>query len=84
MTKQNTNLFDFFTKNVPWPTHLTEFILYSGWIKYRYGTLDTLYEKHTQYYTITNIADFEKNDFLLIHTFNFLDGKSQFHSFTDG
>ena len=63
LTKQNTNLFDFFTKNVPWPTHLTEFILYSGWLMYRHGSLDTLYYSRKQEYIITNIADFEKYEF---------------------
>lgn len=59
---RNTNLLDFFSKNVMTPVFLTEFVLYSGFVKYKYGTHNTLYSQ-TQDYAVTNIADFQKYEF---------------------
>jgi len=58
----NTNLLDFFTKHVMHPIMLTEFMLYSGFVKYKYGTHDTLYSQY-QYYAINNVADFQVSEF---------------------
>lgn len=58
----NTTLLEFFSKNVMHPIFLTEFVLYSGFVKYKYGSHDELYSQK-QYYLITNIADFQKHDF---------------------
>jgi len=58
----NTNLIDFFSKNVMFPVCLTEFMLYSGYVKYKYGTHDTLYSQY-QYYAINNVADFQVSEF---------------------
>lgn len=57
-----TNMFDFFTTNVLYPIHLTEFMFYSGWIKFKYGSLEVLYSKERPY-EVTNIADFQKHEF---------------------
>ena len=58
----NTNLLDFFSKNVMSPVFLTEFMLYSGFVKYKYGSHNTLYSQN-QYYSVTNLADFQKYEF---------------------
>ena len=58
----HTTLIDFFSKNVMSPVFLTEFMLYSGFVKYKYGTHDTLYSQY-QYYAVANQADFQKHDF---------------------
>ena len=57
-----TTLIDFFSKNVMHPVFLTEFMLYSGFVKYKYGSHDKLYSQQ-QYYLITNVADFQKYEF---------------------
>ena len=64
-----TNMFDFFTTNVLHPIHLTEFMFYSGWIKFKHGTLENLYSPKNAY-QVTNIADFEKYDFDQLFTVN--------------
>ena len=58
----NTTLLEFFSKNVKYPVFLTEFMLYSGFVKYKYGSHDKLYSQQ-QYYLITNVADFQKYEF---------------------
>ena len=58
----NTSLLEFFSKNATSPIFLTEFMLYSGFVKYKYGTHDTLYSQK-QYYAVMNQADFQKYDF---------------------
>jgi len=62
LQQKNTTLFDYFTRAVQYPTLVTEFMFYSGWIAYRHGDHSTLYSNN-QYYTVTNIADFEAKDF---------------------
>ena len=58
LEQRKTNLFDYFIQAVQHPTSVTEFMFYSGWIAYRYGDHSKLYSDD-QYYTVTNIADFE-------------------------
>jgi len=65
LKNQGTNLLDFFEQNALYPTHLTEFMFYSGWIKYRHGTLYTQYSEK-QFYQITNIASFQLDEFELL------------------
>jgi hypothetical protein len=60
--RRDSSLFDFFRKNCLMPTFLTEFMLYSAWIKYLHGSHDKLYN-HDQYYQVRNIADFQRHDF---------------------
>ena len=55
-------LIDFFSKNVMSPVFLTEFMLYSGFVKYKYGSHNILYSQN-QYYSVTNLADFQKYEF---------------------
>lgn len=62
LESKNTNLFDYFTEAVQRPKFVTEFMFYSGWIVHRHGDHNKLYSED-QYYTITNIADFEFQDF---------------------
>ena len=62
LNQRNTNLFAYFTKAVQNPTFITEFMFYSGWIAYRHGDHSKLYS-NDQYYTVTNIADFEFENF---------------------
>ena len=57
-----TNMFDFFTTNVLYPMLLTEFMFYSAWIKFKYGTLEVLYSYDSPY-MVTNIADFQMYEF---------------------
>jgi len=59
---KKTNLFKYFTRAVQYPTSVTEFMFYSGWIAYRYGDHSKLYSDN-QYYSVTNIADFQSDDF---------------------
>ena len=62
LKSRGTNLFEYFTTNVKSPARLTEFMFYSGWIKFKHGTLHTLYADYC-YYSVVNIADFEKYEF---------------------
>jgi len=62
LEQKDTNLYNYFTGVVQYPTLVTEFMFYSGWIAYRYGDHSTLYS-NDQYYKVTNIADFETEDF---------------------
>ena len=62
LEQRKTNLFEYFIQAVQHPTLITEFMFYSGWIAYRHGDHSTLYSSD-QYYTVTNIADFEVEDF---------------------
>lgn len=56
--------YDFFIENVRYPTGLTEFVLYSGYITKKYGSIDALYSiERPQPYLIVNIADFEVDQF---------------------
>lgn len=58
----NTSLLEFFSKNVMSPVFLTEFMLYSGFVKYKHGSHNSLYSQK-QYYSVMNQADFQKYDF---------------------
>lgn len=66
---QGTNMFDFFTTNVLYPVHLTEFMFYSGWIKFKYDTLEYLYSREKPY-EVTNVADFQKLEFDQLFSIN--------------
>jgi len=60
--ERETNLYEYFTQAVQYPTLVTEFMFYSGWIAYRHGDHNKLYS-NDQHYCVTNIADFEAEDF---------------------
>ena len=62
LIQKNTNLYNYFTHAVQYPTLVTEFMFYSGWIAYKHGNHQKLYS-NDQYYTVTNIADFETENF---------------------
>jgi hypothetical protein len=56
------NFIDFFQTNVIYPNLITEFYLYSGFIRSRDGTYEKLYNK-TQYYSCCNVADTDISNF---------------------
>lgn len=60
--RKNTSLKDFFSKHSLDPFFVTEFMLYSAWINYLYGSHEKLYNQQ-QFYKVRNIADFERHDF---------------------
>ena len=62
LENRKINFHSFFTEKVQEPTFLTEFVLYSGWIKYLYKGFDRLYNSN-QYYQPVNVADFQKDKF---------------------
>lgn len=51
----NESFYSFFTRSLRTPTDLTEFILYTGFIIKKYGSLDNCYN-NKQYYRIINIS----------------------------
>jgi len=53
---------DFFQNNVCYPNLITEFYLYSAYVKYKYGKYDDLYSPK-QRWTCVNIADWEVDNF---------------------
>lgn len=62
MVKHIDNFFDFFVAHVQFPDELTEFMLYSGFVIYKYGNYTRLYSKE-QFYTVTNLADWQHTEF---------------------
>ena len=56
------DFFEFFCTNVNLPSYMTEFMLYSGFVIKKYNTYNTLYST-TQHYQVTNLADFQINEF---------------------
>lgn len=63
--KSNISFFDFFVEHVFLPDGITEFVLYSGFVKHKYKTLAELYTE-TQYYKVTNLADWQMHNFNVI------------------
>jgi len=64
---------EFFQSNVCYPNLITEFYLYSGYVKYKYGGFDSLYNQK-QRWTCVNISDWqlEQFDLLLLDMQRFL------------
>ncbi len=58
----NTSFIEFFLKNVKYPNLITEFYLYSGYVKFYYGHYNTLYIEDQEWQCI-NIADWEVANF---------------------
>jgi len=58
----NTTFADWFQSNVQYPTFLTEFFLYSGYVKHKYGNISELYAPGQKWDCI-NLADWQINDF---------------------
>jgi hypothetical protein len=56
------DFFNFFCKHMKYPYLLTEFMLYSGFVKQRYGNHSTLYSQR-QFYKFCNIADWQVSEF---------------------
>lgn len=57
-----TNFIDFFLDNVCYPNLITEFYLYSAYVKYKYGNIEYLYNNRQQWDCI-NIAEWESDNF---------------------
>ena len=53
---------EFFSKHVRLPTNITEFMLYSAYVIYKYSDYNSLYST-SQPYIVQNIADFQVNEF---------------------
>jgi hypothetical protein len=56
------NFIDFFLDNVCYPNLITEFYLYSAYVKYKYGNVEHLYN-NKQRWDCVNIADWEADNF---------------------
>lgn len=56
---------EFFQSNVCYPNLITEFYLYSGYVKYKYGNFDSLYNQK-QRWTCINVADWQVEQFDLL------------------
>lgn len=56
---------DFFQSNVCYPNLITEFYLYSAYVKRRYGKYDSLYAEK-QRWTCINVADWQVDQFDLL------------------
>jgi len=52
----------FFCTHVNFPAAITEFMLYSAYVIYKYGDYSSLYNR-SQYYRVQNIADFQIDQF---------------------
>ena len=57
-----TNFIDFFLDNVCYPNLITEFYLYSAYVKYKYGNIDNLYVGN-QRWNCVNVAHWEVDNF---------------------
>jgi hypothetical protein len=62
MIDQFDDFIEFFQTHVRFPTFVTEFHLYSGFVLRKYGTYEHLYDRN-QYYRCHNIADFDVINF---------------------
>jgi len=58
----NTTFADWFQTNVQYPIFLTEFFLYSGYVKHKHGNINELYSPGQKWDCI-NLADWQINDF---------------------
>lgn len=58
----HSSFIDFFSEYVLEPYKITEFMLYSGFVNFKYGSQTALYHTY-QYYTVTNLADWQIDDF---------------------
>ena len=58
----NNTFPEFFQQHVQWPNLLTEFYLYSGYVKYKYGNIRELYTSG-QKWDCVNIADWQIENF---------------------
>lgn len=56
------NFIEFFQVHVRYPTLVTEFHLYSGFVLFQYGSYDELYSDQSGY-SVVNVADWEANIF---------------------
>lgn len=56
---------DFFQTNVCYPNLITEFYLYSAYVKYKYGSFDHLYTQKQRWQCI-NVADWQVDQFDLL------------------
>lgn len=60
--RSNQNFIDFFQQNVRYPNLITEFYLYSAFVKYKYGNFSPLYAEKQKWNCI-NIADWQLDKF---------------------
>jgi hypothetical protein len=60
--RENRSFFDFFVEHVYLPDAVTEFILYTGYVKFKHQSLSKLYTEQ-QYYSVTNLADWQMGNF---------------------
>lgn len=62
MIEEFDDFVEFFQTHVKYPTFLTEYYLYAGFVIKHYGGYSALYNK-AAYYSVLNIADWEAKDF---------------------
>lgn len=58
----DSNFLEFFAEYVLEPYKITEFMLYSGFVNLKHGSQAALYDAY-QYYTVTNLADWQLSKF---------------------
>ena len=64
MISEHDDFVEFFQTNVRYPNLITEFVLYSGYVKSKYGSFDVLYDTISiPPFIALNIADYEAPDF---------------------
>lgn len=63
LVNSEDNFIDFFQTNVRFPNLVTEFFLYSGFVKSKFGTIDTLYNTKYSYLQVVNLTEFETDQF---------------------
>jgi hypothetical protein len=61
-TDLSTPFLEFFSTHVRFPANITEFMLYSAYVIYKYGDYSSLYS-HSQPYMVQNMADFQLDKF---------------------
>lgn len=61
-TKTGNSFYDFFVEHVVLPHGVTEFILYSGFVKFKHQYAYKLYTE-SQHYQVTNLADWQLDRF---------------------
>jgi hypothetical protein len=57
------NFVQFFQQSQTYPTLLTEFVLYAGFILNKYGKLDIIYNTNNIYICVANLADWQIDKF---------------------
>ena len=63
LVNSEEDFIEFFQTNVRFPNLVTEFFLYSGFVKSKFGEIDALYNTEYSYLQVVNLTEFEVDNF---------------------